>query len=547
MITGTSYDARQMQEKLLADVGAAVAASDLRRAYALASAAIQSGVRHPFLSNACGLWLQQTGHFSEALQEFQAARAAMPRNPVLLNAIGLCLLKLDRNREAVAAFDEALTEAPEVALTHYRRGLALAQAGEHDAAQAAHERAVQLDPDLAEAHASLASILARKGQPERAREVADRALSLKPRDGTARVALALVELGAKNFAEAERLLRAILDEVTLTPQQRASVYGLLGDALDGQKRYAEAFAIYVCENEELRREHARRFEGLATDAARNLIGYFEKETAERWKAPDRGGDPPDGIAGHVFLLGFMRSGTTLLEQVLGSNDQVLALEELGLLNGLGEKYMTSEPALDALADLSGEELAQCRATYWDRVRHNSVAISGKIIVDKQPLNTVKLPIIAKLFPTAKIIFALRDPRDVVFSCFRRHFKVNLTMFEFLKLEDAARFYAHVMRLAEIYRGILKLDVYEHRYEAMVEDFDASVREVCAFIGVPWSETMREFNRYAPAVDLRSPSATQVRKPLYSDALAQWRRYEDHLQPILPILQPWAEKFDYPPG
>jgi len=526
-------------------VSAAVGAGDMQRAHALATAAMQSGMRHPYLYNARGLWLQQTGRCDQAIEQFRCALSAMPGNPTVLNAIGMCLLKLDRNREAVAMFDDALAAAPDAALTHYRRGLALAQAGDHDAAQAAHERAVELDADLADAHANLASILARKGQPERARACAERALALHPQNGTARVAVALIEMGARNFPEAERLLRAIPNDLPLTAQQRASVLGLLGDALDGQKRYAEAFEVYIRENEELRGEHAQRFEGLASWSAQQLIAYFRN--TERWSAPDDGMSLPDGPAEHVFLLGFMRSGTTLLEQVLGSNERIVALEEKGLLHGLGEKFMTSGPALDALAGLAGAELEQHRRRYWERVQQTGCDVRGKVFVDKQPLNTVKLPIIARLFPRARIIFALRDPRDVVFSCFRRHFKVNLTMFEFLKLEDAARFYSLVMELAELYRAKLPLNLFEHRYERMVEDFEGSVRAVCDYVGVEWSDAMRDFNKYAPAVDLRSPSATQVRKPLYSEALAQWRRYQDQLAPVLPILEPWVKRFGYPPS
>jgi len=546
MIRGTTITPQELQERALAEVSAAVAASDMRRAFVLATTALDRGMRHPYLYNARGLWLQQTSRYEEALDEFRRALSTMPGNATLLNAMGLCYLKLDRNREAVQAFRQAVAAGPDLALTHYRLGLALAQAGDHDGAQEAHGRAIELDANLAEAHASLASILARKGQPERARVLAERALALKPQDGTARVALALIEMGAKNFSGAEALLRALAEDGSLTSQQRASVLGLLGDALDGQKRYGEAFETYLRENEELRREHAKRFEGHAATAARNLIAYFEQSDPKRWTAPDEGLAMPDGPAEHIFLLGFMRSGTTLLEQVLASNERIIALEEMGLLNGLGDRYMTSVPALDALADLNGAELEQHRRTYWDRVRQTGIEIKGKVFVDKQPLNTVKLPIIAKLFPQAKILFALRDPRDVVFSCFRRHFKVNLTMFEFLDLEEAARFYALVMRLAEIYREKLQLTLLEHRYERMVEDFEGSVRAVCEFIGVEWSDSMRDFNRYAPAVDLRSPSATQVRKPLYNEALAQWRRYQDRLAPILPVLQPWAEKFGYPP-
>src|SRR5262249_46159290 len=148
------------------------------------------------------------------------------------------------------------------------------------------------------------------------------------------------------------------------------------------------------------------------------------------------------------------SGTTLLEQVLASGSNVVALEEKGTLNSLGDTYMTSSEGLDALAGICGEELETARQDYWTRVGKYAGELNGKVFVDKQPLNTVKLPLIAKLFPRAKVLFALRDPRDVVFSCYRRHFQINVAMFEFLGLEDAARFYASIMNLGEIYRDKL---------------------------------------------------------------------------------------------
>ena len=533
--------------RLIAEISTAVAASDMRRAFELANGLISRGIQHPIIFNARGLWRQQMGQYADALEEFYQARAMAPDNPIILNAIGLCQFYLGKYSDAIEAYDAALAILPDFPLTHYRKGLALAASGNHSAARTAHERAVELDPNFAEPIGVLASLAARNGEAEKARAFADRALLLKPQDATALVALALLELGEKKFAEAEQRLRKLLEMEALGTQPRAAILGLLGDALDGQKRYAEAFAAYLQENGQLRRENAHRFSGgQATLSANYMIEYFETAQPNRWKAPDDGGTNPEAPAEHIFLLGFMRSGTTLLEQVLASNPKIVALEEKGLLNGLGERYLTSVPALDSLATIKGAELEQNRRFYWDRIRRNGLDVAGKIFVDKQPLNTVKLPLIAKLFPKAKVLFALRDPRDVVFSCFRRHFQVNVTMFEFLDLEDSARFYASIMRLAEIYRQMLPLTLFEHRYEDMVQDFEGRVRAVCEFIGVDWDESMLSFNRYAPAVDLRSPSATQVRKPLYNEAIGQWRRYADQLAPILPILRPWAEKLGYPP-
>jgi Tfp pilus assembly protein PilF len=537
---------QELGAKYVAEVSAAVMEGDLRRACDTANSAIANGIGHPVIFNARGLWLQQQGENAAALEAFQNALQLGGPNGVLLNAIGMCHLNLDQIPEARAAFERSAALEPATALTHYRIGLALAMGGDHQGARAKYKRVLELDPNHVEALSSLASIAAREGDGEAARSLAERALALEPRQPTARVALAQLDVSEKNFGSAETRLKHLLADGTLTADARPAVLGLLGDSLDGQKQYADAFAAYSQENHELRQLNRRRFAGnQGADAARNLVGYFERERAERWRAPDDGGHFADAPAQHVFLLGFMRSGTTLLEQVLASNPQITALEEKGLLNGLGAQFLTGPEPLESLAKISANEAMELRRHYWHRVRQFLPDIGGKVFVDKQPLNTTKLPIIAKLFPRAKILFALRDPRDVVFSCFRRHFKVNVTMYEFLSLEDSARFYSSIMRLEEVLRPLLGLDLLEHRYEAMVEDFEGRVRAVCDFIGVEWNDTMRTFNKSAPVMDLRSPSAIQVRKPLYGEGVGQWRRYHAQLQPIFPILKPWVEKFGYP--
>jgi tetratricopeptide (TPR) repeat protein len=542
---GMTITPQEMLQRMLAEVSGAVGAGDFRRAFEVSSMALRQGLRHPTFFNARGLWLQRAGDFDAALAEFQAALALAPNTPVILSAIGVCLQQTGQLEEAAKAFDASLQGMPDFPQTHFRKGKVKADLGEHDEAERCYRRAIELDPKYAEAIANLASVLARKGEVETARALAAEALALNPAEPTAQVALAVLEIAEKKYADAEQRLQSVLEKSPLQVLPRAAVLALIGDTLDGQKRYAEAFAAYQRKNDDVFDQYAARFGGeLGLEAALNLTRYFETADPAAWRAPDDGGEV--AVATHVFLMGFLRSGTTLLEQVLASNPRIDALEEKSLLNEESEKYLTSVEGLDALSRLTSAEADALRRAYWSRVKANGLAVEGRIFVDKQPLNTTKLALIAKLFPKAKIILALRDPRDVVFSCYRRHFGANATMFAFLKLESAARFYAGVMALTALYRDKLALDVFEHRYEDMVMDFEPRVRALCDFLGIAWDDKMREFNRYVPAVDLRSPSAMQVRKPLYSDALAQWRRYGEQLQPMLPILRPWVEKFGYPP-
>ncbi|HEY3777601.1 MAG TPA: sulfotransferase [Rhizomicrobium sp.] len=532
---------------MLNQIGTAVAASNFRAAFEVADAEIAQGRVHPTLFNARALWLERQQRFEDALGEFQRARAISPRDVMILNAVGLCLTRLYRLSEAVATFDEAIRINPGYRPTYHRKGIALGMTGDLDGAQRVHERALALFPGNTEALACLASVLARKGEYDKARTRAERALSLDPRQPTAIAALAMADNADGNFAAAEKRVGLLLDNPEVSGRGRASALGILGDALDGQNRAAEAFAAYTAENLALLGFHSARFKGRirVRDFAADLTRHFETISAGEWPvvSPD---EPPDGApAQHVFLLGFFRSGTTLLEQVLESHPDVVTLEERDLLAHPAERYLTTSDGRAELAELSGDSLDAARAEYWRLVRACGLEVSGKVMVDKNPLNTLKLPLIARLFPGAKVIFAIRDPRDVVLSCFRRHFEVNAAMYELLTLEGAAGTYDSVMRLGELMREKLPLAFHLHRYEHLVANFAECVGEVCRFVGASFRSEMLDFAETARGQDIRSPSAQQVRRGLYRDGVAQWRRYAVELAPVHPLLAPWVERFRYP--
>jgi tetratricopeptide (TPR) repeat protein len=545
MAIGTTSPNQDEYARTISAISAALTRGDFRRGYEIADWAIGRGLGGRVIHNAHGLGLQSSGRHAEALEDFHRALEAAPRDPATLNAIGLSELALQRFGKAQKAFEDVLEIDPKNALAHYRLGVVMAQLGDHKKAKECHERALSLRPNFPEASAELASIAARTKNAKDARIHAERMLAVDATDPTAMHALAVLDLSEKRFDDAEQRLRTLIASGRLSPEARASALSLVGDALEGMGRYPEAFETYRASNDEARRLNIRRFEEeRGANTMHYMTAYFEKTDEKAWHQQDDGGGTPDGPAEHIFLLGFMRSGTTLLEQVLSSNRDVVALEEKSLLSHLAAIHTTGVDALDALSRIEGAELEEARAEYWKAARLHASDIKGKVFVDKQPLNTIKLPLISKLFPKAKILFALRDPRDVVFSCYRRHFRINMAMFEFLDLEDSARFYASIMNLADIYRRKLPLNILDHRYEDMVVDFEGRVRAVCDFIGFEWSDAMRDFDKNAPSVDIRSPSAGQVQRPLYGDGIGQWRKYAEQLKPIQPILKPWVEKFGY---
>jgi tetratricopeptide (TPR) repeat protein len=485
-----------------------------------------------------GVALNELGRADESLTQFQIAVSQNPNYVQALTCIGAHYVQSDAFEEALVHIDTALALRADYFDANYYRGLALSGLERNADATAALERALAIKPDSAQVLANLALVAARRRELTRARDYATRALALDPLQAIAEIALAMADLKGDEFVAAEQRLRRLLGDPGVTGNTRGLVFGLLGDALDGQDRVADAFVAYTSENNELRQFHAARFaRGRYRGQIERLIADFELTQKEDWSAPHDNRSADGTALQHVFLVGFMRSGTTLLEQVLAAHPAVITLEERDVFR------QTTEP-LAQLARLDGDEIVQLRAAYWQNVRNFGLEVEGKVFLDKHPLNTLKIPLIAKMFPKAKILFAIRDPRDVVFSCFRRHFGTTAASYELLTLEGATGFYDGVMRLAKLYREKVPLELRMHRYEDMVADFEANMRSVCQFIGITWVPAMQDFAEKARARAIRSMSAAQVRRGLYREGMDQWRRYAKELAPVLPKLQPWVEEFGY---
>jgi tetratricopeptide (TPR) repeat protein len=524
----------------------AIAAGRLHQATSIADAALRDGLVHTLFYNLKAHALEEQGRFDEAIIYLQRALEISPNDPQLLHGVGMCFFKQERLIEAMIGFEAALVNLPNFAPSLHFIGVCLEILGEDEDAARYYQRAVDADPLYADPVAGLASLAARRGRTEDARTLAAKAFNLDPDNVGAASATVAADLKDGLGRDAEIRLRTLLGRSDLTITDRSALASLLGDALDQQDRREEAFAAYV----KAKADHLRASADQLKDKpnARSSAEWTTEglNGLKRWpKAPP---EPPrgDGPSTHVFLVGFPRSGTTLLEQVLAAHPNVVTMDERPILDAPAATYVFREDGFAKLIDLDGDALSQARDDYWRNVSELvDLDISGKTFIDKLPLNTLKLALIARLFPKAKILFARRDPRDVVWSCFRRNFRMNAGMAELTSPERAARFYDSVMRLAEAARAKLPLSEHVLRYEALVEDFDGRSKAVVDFLGLDWREEMRDFAEQAAKRPLRSPSASQVRKGLYQEGVGQWRRYAQQLQPILPILQPWVEAFGYP--
>jgi tetratricopeptide (TPR) repeat protein len=539
----------QSPDQDFADVVAAVGAGDRPRALELADRALSQGVDHPLILLLVAERLDEQGRIGEALQLLRRASEAAPEAAEVWRRYGVMLGRQGHLAEGLAALQEALEIEPESYAAQVDAGAISFRLADLPAAETHYRRAAVLAPQAADPPAALAVIAARRDDFVVARQMGELALSRDPASVSAHVAIGRADLHQGAPAQAEARMGALLPRSDLADDLRVAVLDLQADALDAMDEPGPAFAAYAARNVLLGRIHAPRMDAeireRRLDRARRVARRLASLPPESWRAPNEAGPASHGGArGHVFLLGFPRSGTTLLEKALAGHPDVVTLEEVDHLELAAGRLLASDAALDHLLRLPAAEARACCKAYWSAAADSLGGnLAGRIVVDKLPLHTANLPLIARLFPEAAILFALRDPRDVVFSCFRRLFRINAAMYEFLTLEGAAHFYDQVMTIAEICRARAPLHLMEVRHEEVVADFDARVGEVLAFIGADWDPGVRGYAERARAA-LRTPSDPQVARGLNARGVGQWRRYQTELEPIRTILAPWVSRFGY---
>jgi tetratricopeptide (TPR) repeat protein len=540
----TGNQAPSLQD-YLRGVEARVRGGDQAGAMQLATEAVAAGREHVNLFILAAHGALADAELDRALVYAERAREIGPRHPDALNVVGLALVKLRRFRGGIEAYDLALRIMPSAAHLHFNKGQALEELNETEAARVEFRRVLALDPNHSDALARLANLAVLAGDVTPARDYAERALQSNPGNVAAILALATADVQEKHFEPALSRLASLTGSPALGLVNLSIAQGLTGDALDGLARTDEAFATYQASNGALRQYYRRAYERPDLESAlarvNRVIEYFESASADAWRArADAGAEDFT----HVFLVGFPRSGTTLLEQVLAAHPDIETLEERDCLVKALEDFVVPPNGLSLFAQLNTAGLAPYRDAYWATAKEYGAKRNRRVFVDKLPLNSVLLCLVAKLFPDAKILFAVRDPRDVVLSCFRRRFEMNLQMYELLTLAGAASYYDRVMRLSDLYRDKLGLPTHLLRHEDLVRDFASETQKLCEFLDLPAAGSMADFAEHARAKSINTPSATQVARGLYSEGMGQWRRYESHLAPVMPILAPWAARFGY---
>ena len=501
-----------------------------------------------------------------------------PNNLAATNNLALLLLGKGAVAEAEVHARNAVRIAPENPQAHNLMGMILTEANRPDVGEYHYRRVLELttgrDPVLL---ANLAWNLTTQGRVAEARVLYHELLTAAPNVRQSLVGLARLEEADRNFEAAQRLLDEVEKRYAHDPALRLARAVLLGrqqkydDALsliapiagseaplgpnellekgrllDQLQRYDDAWTAFA-EGKRL----AREISGISymDDAAGEQISRLQRFfVTGRLRLLPRA-DARTDVAQPIFILGFPRSGTTLIEQMLSAHPRIAAGDELPLINeitGIMPRLFASPLAYpEALAELwMGDQrsgLNYLRDHYLRRVAEMGIPGPGVAhFTDKMPLNETHLGLIALLFPRAPLIHVLRNPLDVMVSAFSNAFTHGFHCAA--DLQTAARHYIRIADLVRHYRSEMVLRYLPVHYEDVVSRPQDAVRTILDFIGEPFEPAClapHENRRYA-----RTASYAQVTQPLYSHSINRWMHYRRHLSPVIPTLQPIAEQLGY---
>lgn len=438
-----------------------------------------------------------------------------------------------RTADAIAALEEAVRRDPANVELHLALASERFEDWDADGAQVAIAEILRLHPNHAEALIMQGLLLEHRNREEELPALLDTARANRSGPAAEAFLEALLCRREKRFAEGLEALSRV--PAAVEPIRSAQ---LAGQFHEGLGAFDEAFASFRRMNElqaadpsdPLARAAATRAALAADDAL--LTASWIDSWAPLARAQTR------RVA---FLLGFPRSGTTLLDTMLMGHPDVQVLEEQPPLRLVEE----AAGGLAGLAMLTDEAADRLRDRYYAEVDRLTPHREGALLVDKSPLHLLRLPLIRRLFPDAPVILALRHPCDVVLSCFITNFRLNNAMANFLTLEGAAAFYASAFGYWSKAASLLPGPVHPIVYEAMIEAPEKALRPLFEALGLPWDASVlahRDTARKRGVIS--TASYAQVTEPLYRRAVGRWEHYRRHLAPILPTLHPWVERLGY---
>jgi tetratricopeptide (TPR) repeat protein len=481
-----------------------------------------------------GSALARAERLADALPHFAAVAAADPNDIENRVLHAQALAALQRHDEAVAEFEAARALAGPTFDTEIGLGRRMLSELRYDEAESYFRRAYEMEPSSRTAVHQLGLVLERTNRLDALAELLEQALAR----GIGKERLPY--LWAVYARRQGRLGEALELLLTADPQEEPIAWNRLRAKIaDESGDAAAAFEASVAMNKAAQAQAAKVMD--FGEWERNAIAYREdlhalaRTITPGWAArvPAVDEPSPKRIA---FLVGFPRSGTTLLDTFLMGHPQVTVLEEEQLVGRSAAGLQVKD-----LPSVGRERIRKARESYLEALADRVGADFDGLVIDKFPLDMASAPLIHAMFPDTRFIFAQRHPCDVVLSGFMQSFG----LVNFSDVRDAADYYDAMMSIWTASRDALGLATHTVVYEELVADPESTLKPVIEFLGLEWDDSLLDHRKTAKSRGtIVTPSYDQVTEPLTSRAIGRWKRYEKELEPVLPLLLSWAERLGY---
>jgi tetratricopeptide (TPR) repeat protein len=521
------------------------------------------------------------GQYADALAAFMHAAKLGAASADFFYNVGLTHLDRHDYEAARAVLKRAMELAPADAAIRFEYAKACYESLQTDEAVAALEGWQNLEGVDAPMLAGIGHRLMNLGETAAAELAVRRLAQVGPLDPRARLTLAQIYERTNRLDEAAALLaqlaqdprsRELGTELTASEAQLAQRRGeheraaalfrrcldgrlefhtrhfelfALARSLDALRRYDEAFATLL-EAHRSQVEYIRLAAPMAYARGGPTMAITEygcdPADVAHWSEPAA----PSTAASPIFIVAFPRSGTTLLELTLDAHPDLVSMDEQPFVQAaLDDLLATGIRYPEQLGRVTQPQLEAVRARYWERARRKVVLAPGQRLVDKNPLNLMRLPVIRRLFPNARIVLAIRHPCDVLLSCYMQHFRAPDFALLCRDLDPLAMGFRRTFDFWYAQAQILQPAIHEVRYETFVADFATQTRALLEFLEVPWHDAVLAPAARAQAKGyISTPSYSQVVQPVNQKSVGRWKAYEAHFRPIMGRVQPYLERWGY---
>lgn len=454
--------------------------------------------------------LDAIGQTDAAIGEYCRLLRRQPGLAVAHFNLALLYGRLKRYPDAIAAYKNAVRlEIDQVEEAYSNMGVLYSEMEEPDTARKMYERALEVSPDYIPALFNLAGHFEETDEKQHALDLYERILSIDPNHWDSLARLAYPRTITSEHQELVDRLEVAVEEAKEDNMTAEKLHFALGKAFDDLKQYDKASAAYVAANE-LGKTRVARYDGLKTERAfSRLIELFDSEWISQ--------NTSSSMDAPIFICGMFRSGSTLLEQILGAHPMVTAGGEIEVLPRLVGSELAPFP--QGVREASREQLQRVGDIYLSEVRQ--LFPDHKYITDKRPDNFLHLGLIKVLFPAAKIIHTRRKLLD---NCLSLYFQQLGNSFSYATdLENSAHYYQQQQRLMAHWNALIGADIFVVDYEELVESPEPVMRRLLDKLGLDWDARVLEFQKTSKPV--KTPSLWQVRQDLHTQSSGRWRNYE----------------------